>query len=166
MTMHAQYTPIPRQFVALAIGNADTVCGALVSQLDEQANNDGNAVFRARAVVLIASISPALVWLRDHKDVPLTIGFIRSSLDLTSIWSLAMMKKFKLRDDHTGEEADIVVPDIPEKVIAPLKSYIGELPGYDPRLPLVKQKSEEPGKQHGYALYCLTPIFAQMNGVR
>ena len=52
--------------------------------------------------------------------------------------------------------------EIPEDIVWPLKSYLGELPGYDPTLPLDKQKGDEPSKQHGYAQFYFTPIFAKL----
>ena len=153
---------ISNTFNAFAIGNADTVREVLASQLGEQASTDSNGIFRERAVALIASIAPALVWLRDHKDVPLTIDFIRSSIELIWIWKLAMEKTFKHRDYHSGTEIDVAVPDIPEDVIWPLKSYLGELPGYDASVPLSAQKGEEPSKQHGFAQFYFTPVFTQL----
>ena len=153
---------ISNTFNAFAIGNADAVREVLASQLGEQANTDSNGIFRERAVALIASIAPALVWLRDYKDVPLTIDFIRSSIELTFIWKLAIEKKFKHRDYHTGKEPDVEVPDIPEDVIWPLKSYLGELPGYDASVPLSAQKGDEPSKQHGFAQFYFTPVFTQL----
>ena len=153
---------ISNTFNALAIGNADAVREVLASQLGEQASTDSNGIFRERAVALIASIAPALVWLRDHKDVPLTIDFIRSSIELVWIWKLAIEKTFKLRDYNTGNEVEISVGDIPEDVIWPLKSYLGELPGYDASVPLNAQKGEEPSKQHGFAQFYFTPIFTQL----
>jgi intracellular multiplication protein IcmO len=153
---------ISNTFNAFAIGNADAVREVLASQLGEQASSDSNGIFRERAVALIASISPALVWLRDHRDVPLTIDFIRSSIELIWIWKLAMQKTFRQRDYHTGEEVEVDVKEIPEDVIWPLKSYLGELPGYDASVPLDKQKGEEPSKQHGFAQFYFTPIFTQL----
>ena len=153
---------VSNTFNAFSIGNADAVREVLASQLGEQASSDSNGIFRERAVALIASIAPALVWLRDHEDVPLTIDFIRSSIELAWIWKLAMQKSFKQRDYQTGQEIDVAVPDIPEDVIWPLKSYLGELPGYDASVPLDKQKGEEPSKQHGFAQFYFTPVFTQL----
>ena len=42
-----------------------------------------------------------------------------------------MQKTFKQRDYHTGKEVEVDVKEIPEELIWPLKSYLGELPGYD-----------------------------------
>ena len=64
--------------------------------------NDPNGVFRERAVALIGTIAPVLVWLRDHKGVPLNIEVIRFSIELRWIWKLAMEKIVLLRDPDTG----------------------------------------------------------------
>ena len=85
-------------FNPFSIGNADAIRELLASQLGEQAQNDPNGVFRERAVALIGTIAPVLVWLRDHKGVPLNIEVIRFSIELRWIWKLAMEKIALLRD--------------------------------------------------------------------
>ena len=89
-------------FNPFAIGNADAIRELLASQLGDQAQNDPNGVFRERAVALIGTIAPVLVWLRDHKGVPLNIEVIRFSIELRWIWKLAMEKKVLLRNTETG----------------------------------------------------------------
>jgi intracellular multiplication protein IcmO len=103
-------------------------------------------------VALIGTIAPVLVWLRDRKGVALNIDVIRFSIELRWIWKLAMEKIVLLRDPDTGAVRELDVgAEIPEDITWPLKSYLGELPGYDPSVPLDKQKGDEPSKQHGYA---------------
>jgi intracellular multiplication protein IcmO len=150
-------------FNPFAIGNADALRELLASQLGEQASNDANGVFRERAVALMGTITPILVWLRDARGIPLNIEVIRYSIELRWIWKLAMEKIALLRDRETGliRELDVSA-DIPEGIVWPLKSYLGELPGYDPTLPLDKQKGDEPSKQHGYAQFYFTGIFAKL----
>ena len=151
------------RFNPFSIGNPDAIKELLASQLGEQAQNDQNGVFRERAVSLIGTITPALVWLRDNKCVLLNIETIRFSIELRWIWKLAMQKIALLRDPLTGKETQLDVSgEIPEDITWPLRSYLGELPGYDPDLPLDKQKSDEPSKQHGYAQFYFTPMFAQL----
>jgi intracellular multiplication protein IcmO len=150
-------------FNAFATGNADAIRELLASQLGDAAQNDANGVFRERAVALIGTIAPVLVWLRDHKDVPLNIDVIRFSIELRWIWKLAMQKIYVLRDADTGKETEIDVNgEIPEEIIWPLKAYLGELPGYDPTMPLDKQKGDEPSKQHGFAQFYFTATFTQL----
>ncbi|MEA2767392.1 MAG: intracellular multiplication protein IcmO [Acetobacteraceae bacterium] len=152
-------------FNAFATGNADAVREMLASQLGDQASNDANGVFRERAVALIGTIVPALVWMRDNKGITLNIDVIRFSIELRWIWKLAMTRVCIIRDPDTGIETDIPVGnEIPEDILWPLKAYLGELPGYDPTVPLDKQKGDEPAKQHGFAAMYFTSTFTQMTG--
>jgi intracellular multiplication protein IcmO len=150
-------------FNPFSIGNADAIRELLASQLGEQAANDPNGVFRDRAVALIGTIAPVLVWLRDYKGVSLNIEVIRFSIELRWIWKLAMERIALLRNAETGviDELDLN-GEIPEDIVWPLKSYLGELPGYDPTVPLDKQKSNEPADQHGYAQFYFTATFTQL----
>ena len=150
-------------FNPFAIGNADAIRELLASQLGDQTQNDPNGVFRERAVALIGTIAPVLVWLRDHKGIALNIEVIRFSIELRWIWKLAMEKIVLLRDPETGAVTELdVSSDIPEDITWPLRSYLGELPGYDPAMPLDKQKGDEPSKQHGYAQFYFTATFTQL----
>ncbi|MCB8877453.1 type IV secretory system conjugative DNA transfer family protein [Acidisoma silvae] len=150
-------------FNPFAIGNADALRELLASQLGETASNDANGVFRERAVALMGTITPVLVWLRDTRGIPLNIEVIRFSIELRWIWKLAIEKVALLRDRETGNIRELdVSADIPEEIVWPLKSYLGELPGYDASLPLDKQKGDEPSKQHGYAQFYFTGIFAKL----
>lgn len=151
-----------------AHGHAETIRELLVSQLEEQSLNDvsrmfcDNGVFRERAVALIGTIAPALVWLRDNKGVPLNIDLIRFAFQLRWIEKLAVQKIYLLRDPDTGEETEIDVSgETPEEIIGPLKAYLGELPTYDKDVPLYKQ-GDEPGRQHGYAIFFLSYAFSRM----
>ncbi len=146
-----------------ATGNADALREILASQLGEQAAGDSNGVFRERAVALIGTMAPVLVWLRDHKAISLNVEVIRDAIPLNWIWKMAMEKIAVIRNTETGETTDIDVGgEIPEEIISPLRSYLGELPGYDPSMPLDKQKGDEPSKQHGFLQMYFTPIFTQL----
>ncbi len=150
-------------FNPFSIGNADAIRELLASQLGDQAQNDANGVFRERAVALLGTIAPVLVWLRDYKGVVLNIEVIRFSIELRWIWKLAMEKIVLLRDPETGNVVEIDVKDeIPEDITWPLRSYLGELPGFDPTMPLDKQKGDEPSKQHGFAQFYFTATFTQL----
>ena len=145
-------------------GNADAIRELLASQLGEQSPSDANGVFRERAVALIGTISPVLVWLRDHKGIPLNIEVIRFSVELRWIWQLAMQKVALVpQPGHRRRAKDRLLDgEIPEEITWPLRSYLGELPGFDPTMPLDKQKGDEPSKQHGFAQFYFTPTFTQL----
>ena len=149
-------------FNPFSIGNHDALRELLASQLGEPAANDANGVFRERAVALIGTLAPVLVWLRDTRGVELTIEVIRFSIELRWIWKLAMEKIVVVRDPDTGIEREIdVSADIPEDITWPIRSYLGELPGVNTAVPLSKQ-GEEPSKQHGYTQMYFTATFTQL----
>src|SRR5271157_5611331 len=132
-------------FNPFAVGNADAIGEMLSSQLGESAPGDSNQVFRDRAVALVGTLAPVLVWMRDHKGVPLNIETIRLA--------------FEVRNPSTGETTNIPFPHMPEDIIYPLKAYLGELPSYDLTLDWNKQKTEKPSKQHGFAQFYFTRTF-------
>ncbi len=149
-------------FNPFAIGNADAIREMVVSQLGEPGANDSNGVFRSRAVALMGAIIPVLVWIRDHKMVPIDIERIRDALELRVIWKLAVKKRYELRDKETGAVDEIDVAEIDEEIIYPLRAYLGEIPGYDTTLDYNRQKSDEPSKQHGFARFYFTAVFTQL----
>jgi intracellular multiplication protein IcmO len=161
--MVASGTRDSHSFNPFTIGNADAIRELLASQLGDQAPNDANGVFRERAVALIGTIAPVLVWLRDVKGLPLNIDVIRFSIELRWIWKLAKEKIVLVRDPATGSLQNLDVRgEIPEDIVWPLLSYLGELPGFDPELPLEKQRGDEPSKQHGFAQFYFTAMFTQL----
>jgi intracellular multiplication protein IcmO len=115
-------------FNPFAVGNADAIGEMLSSQLGESAPGDSNQVFRDRAVALVGTLAPVLVWMRDHKGLPLNIETIRLAFELRCILKVAMKRVFEVRNPATGETTDIPVGEMPEDIIYPLKAYLGELP--------------------------------------
>jgi len=68
-------------FNPFATGNPDALRELLASQLGEQQVNDSNGVFRGRAIALIGTMAPVLVYMRDvkgisdqHRDHPVRPG--------------------------------------------------------------------------------------------
>lgn len=149
-------------FNPFAAGNADAIRELLASQLGEQTANDANGIFRGRAIALLGTMAPILVYMRDVMGIPLNIERIRFAMELKGIWMLAMQKRFLLRDSKTGDVTEVPVPDMPEDLVYPLRAYLGELPGYDLSVPYNEQKGSEPAEQHGFALFYFTATFTQM----
>ena len=153
-------------FNPFAWGNADVIREILVSQIEANPNGGdkgGNHVFMARAVALLGALTPALVWMRDTKGVPIDIESIRFATELESIVSLAIDKRFRRRDAATGVVTEIPVGDeMDEALLYPLRSYLGETGGYDKSLPYNKQKSDEPAKQHSFVVMHFSATFTQL----
>ena len=149
-------------FNPFSTGNADAIRELLVSQLGESNPSDANGVFRGRAVALLGTMAPVLVWMRDYRGININIDQIRQSLELRSIWTLATLKQFLVPDPATTEARKVPVPDIPVDLLRPLLAYLGEIPGYNIDLPYNEQKTDEPFKQHGFALFYFTAAFTQL----
>ena len=84
------------------MGNADAIAEMLTSQLGEVASGDTNQVFRDRAVALVGTMAPVLVWMRDNKGVALNIDTIRISFELRGIWKIAMKKHVRVPRSGDG----------------------------------------------------------------
>jgi intracellular multiplication protein IcmO len=150
-------------FNPFASGNADAIREMLASQLGEQRPDDSNGLFRGRAVGLIGTLAPVLVWMRDNKGVTINIEKIRFSLEMPWIYTLAKNHIFLVRDPMTGKVSEIPVPDMPIDIVYPLLAYLGDLPGYDISVPYNEQRSDKPSEQHGYAVLYFLSTFAQMS---
>ncbi|MCB9963952.1 MAG: TraM recognition domain-containing protein [Rhodospirillales bacterium] len=84
----------------------------MLTNLMPEAEGD-NVMWKERAVSLVSAIMPALVWKRDHLDIPLFVTSIRDSLNLNKIIALSR------------EEV------LPREVRSGVKGYLDTLPGYN-----------------------------------
>ena len=150
-------------FNPFAIGNADAIRELIASQLGETTQNDTNGMFRGRAIALLGTMVPVLVWARDYKGVTLNVDQIRQSLELRSIYHLAKQKTFMVYDRAGLEPRPLAVPDIPVDLLKPVLHYLGEVPGYNIDLPYNEQTTDKPVEQYGYALMYFTQAFTQLS---
>ncbi len=91
-------------------GSASYLTNMLVSLMPD-AEGD-NAMWKERAVALVSSLMPCLVYKRDKMNVPLNVSVIRQYLGFGDIIRLS-------RDES-----------VPEDMRTGLHAYLGELPGY------------------------------------
>ena len=153
-------------FNPFAVGNADAIGEMLSSQLGDQRQNDPNQVFRDRAVALVGTIAPVLVWLRDHKGIALNIETIRLAIELRWIWKLAMKRVFEV-----SERRDRRDDRHPGPGTCPRTSSVRSRPISANCRPTTltldwnKQKAEEPSKQHGFAQFYFTRTFDSARGL-
>jgi intracellular multiplication protein IcmO len=91
-------------------GSASYLTNMLVSLMPD-AEGD-NAMWKERAVALIASLMPALTWKRDFQEIPLSVSSIRSYLNLNNVIKLS-------RDEG-----------LPPTLRVGVKGYLDTLPGY------------------------------------
>ncbi|MDA8114459.1 MAG: TraM recognition domain-containing protein [Acidithiobacillus sp.] len=153
--------PIERQSITInlmASGSLNTVSGLIKSLLGEAPKGD-NKIWHDRTVSFIEAVLTPLVYLRDHHNFQLSTQTLREYIYLPAIKDLRH-KKLKI----DGRERTF--PDIPDRAIDPIRTYLNNLPGYkdtpppdyanDPKnIEAVQQMpqvpgSEEENKQHGF----------------
>ena len=152
-------------FNPFAWGNENVIRELLVSQIESNPNGGdkgGNHIFMQRAVALLGALTPALVWMRDFKGVPIDIESIRFATELESIVSLVKDRVFLRRNTTGGDPIAIAVPEISEDLIYPLRAYLGETGKYDVTQPVHKQKSDEPARQHSFVVMHFSATFTQL----
>lgn len=123
-------------------GSASYLANMLESLMPEAGGD--NAMWKERAVALLRTIMPALTWLRDNMDEPMSISTIRSAIDFKNVIKLS-------RNDA-----------LPPKMRESVQGYLDTLPGYvdaafddegkeKPMGPDVPQSDAQvPMQQHGY----------------
>jgi len=123
-------------------GSAAYLCNMLESLMPEAGGD--NAMWKERAVALLRTVMPAMTFMRDEMDIPMSISTIRDSIGFREIVKLSRNE------------------GLPDKIIKGLKDYLNELPGYvdgafdddgneKPMGPDVPQSDAQvPMQQHGY----------------
>lgn len=91
-------------------GSASFATNLLVSLMPEAGSD--NAMWKERAIALIAAIMPAMTWKRDHQGLLLSVGVIRDYLGLNAIVKLS-------RD-----------PELPPRIAKQLNGFLDTLPGF------------------------------------
>ncbi len=123
-------------------GSASYLTNMLVSLMPE-ADGD-NAMWKERAVSLLSSLMPALTWMRDNLDAPLSVSTIRKYMQMNEVIRLSRLEA------------------LPDSKRESLKGYLTTLPGYvdeafddygrqkpmGPGTPMVDV--QVPQQQHGY----------------
>ncbi len=138
--------------------DADTLSALVISLLNDPRPSSGGGLWPARTVRLIQIMAPVLVWVRDHKGIPLHMQQIYCASELRSMSMLVTRKLFRVRDRGTRAVSEAPVPDMPEALLRPVQSYLGELPGFDPRLPYEAQGTTRADQQHSYATFYLAQV--------
>ncbi|HUB47672.1 MAG TPA: hypothetical protein VMB73_22065 [Acetobacteraceae bacterium] len=109
-------------------------------------------VFRVRGDVFMNALLKVLCWAQAAKGLKLDAVRIRTSFAFVEIGRLGQDRTVTTQGPTTVDLADI-----PDAVLAPLRAYHCEIPGFDPAAPLEKQALGEPGRHHDQVLLSLRP---------
>ena len=153
--------PVERQSITInlmATGSLNTVSGLIKSLMGEAPKGD-NKIWHDRTTSFIEAVLTPLVYLRDHHNFQLSTQTLREFITLPAVKDLRF-KKLKIN----GRERTF--PDIPDRAIDPIRTYLNNLPGYkdappptdasDPQNQAAMQQmpqvpgADEENKQHGF----------------
>lgn len=127
----------------LMFGNSGTVTELLVSLMS---NSDGKGDFwKDRAISLVQSVVPALVWLRDERGLLLDVSVVREYLNLSRIIELRKIK------------------EMPQNLQDSLRAYCENLAGWSESKG-VKQ-SDTTNEQHGFLQMQFTRVLGSLGDV-
>ena len=112
-------------------------------------------MFRVRGDVFMDALLKALRWAQAAKGLKLDAAQVRSSLAFVEIGRLVQDRRVVATQGSTRVTVDLA--DIPDAVLATLRAYLREIPGFDPATPLEKQASGEPGRHHDQVILSLHP---------
>jgi intracellular multiplication protein IcmO len=110
-------------------------------------------IFRVRGDVFMNALLKVLRWAQAAKGLKLDAAQIRTSLAFVEIGRLAEDRQLVTTQGSTTVD----LADIPDAVLAPLRAYLREIPGFDPAAPLDMQASGEAGRHHDQVLLSLRP---------
>ena len=138
-------------------GSSSMLSQLVVSLMDSGGQGGGNSdMWKGRAINFVESIMKILCAMRDAGHILLDANTIRDYFILEKLESIVVDKRFPV-----GENEHMVpLDDMPQAVMDPLKNYILNLPGYNP-----KKKGDQAGEvreQHGFITMQLTRVFGSL----
>ena len=153
---------LPNISELLATSDARAISKGMETLVAVRYGETEDSVFQARAAVLFETVTPVLVWLRDHKGVAPTVTVLRSTMQLRTMWMLATRRVFCLPQDEAGEVVEILVNDMPESIVVAIRDYLEFMLGLDLTCPEHNHGFDEADRRHGFALMYYTSIFGEL----
>ncbi len=153
----AQETRMSNTMNPFTGGSSSMITNLVVSLMDSGGGGDSNAdMWKGRAINFVESLMKILVYMRDKGALLLDANTIREYFLLEKLEAIVVDKKFPVISD--GHEIDI--SNIPAIVTDPIRTYVMNLPGYNP-----KNRGRQSGEvleQHGFITMQLTRIFGSL----
>ncbi|MFC7694822.1 type IV secretion system DNA-binding domain-containing protein [Paeniroseomonas aquatica] len=152
-------------FNPFGAASPDAMREMLMAQIESNPEKGGgeNHIFMQRAGAL-GALTPIFDWVRTNFRIVPDIELMRFSILLENIASIAVDRMFPRLNVDTNEVEMVDISAMPERLIAPLVSFLKSTGGYDMTLPWNKQRSEEPTRQHGFVAMHFDACFTQLAG--
>ena len=139
-----------------ASGSSSMLSQLVVSLMDSGSSNNNSDMWKGRAINFVESLMKILCAMRDAGHILLDANNIRDYFILERLESIVVDKKFPVGD--TGYM--VPLDDVPSVVLDPLKNYVLNLPGYNPRKK--GDQTSEVREQHGFITMQLTRVFGSL----
>lgn len=138
-------------------GSSSMVSNLVTSLMDSGGADGGADMWKGRAINFVESLLKILTYMRDKGAILMDANTIREYFVLDKLEKIVVDKKFPI--PYSDYEHDI--SDIPAAVMDPLRNYVINLPGYNPR-----NKGKQAGEvleQHGFITMQLTRVFGSLS---
>jgi intracellular multiplication protein IcmO len=138
-------------------GSSSMLSQLVTSLMDSGSSGDSSGdMWKGRAINFVESLMKILTAMRDAGHILLDANTIRDYFILEKLESIVVDKQFPIGDDNFK----VSISDFPPSILEPLKNYILNLPGYNP-----KNKFNQAGEvreQHGFITMQLTRVFGSL----
>ena len=138
-----------------ANGSSSMLSQLVISLMDASSNDQTGDMWKGRAINFVESLMAILCAMRDAGHILLDANSIREYFMIEKLESIVIDLKFP-----TPNNLHIPLGDLPPKVIDPLKNYLLNLPGYNPKNKF--NQSGEVREQHGFITMQLTRVFGSL----
>ena len=138
-------------------GSSSMLSQLVTSLMDSGGSGGGDGdMWKGRAINFVESLMKILTAMRDAGHILLDANTIREYFILEKLESIVVDKQFPI-----GENSfKVPLTDFPAAILEPLKNYVLNLPGYNP-----KNKFNQAGEvreQHGFITMQLTRVFGSL----
>lgn len=138
-----------------ANGSSSMLAQLVVSLMDSSSASPDGDMWKGRAISFVESLMKTLVYMRDQGKILLDANTIRNYFILDRLEMIVLDKQFP-RDN----QEPVSMADVPDVVVEPIRNYVINLPGYDPK----KKGKQSPQclEQHGFITMQLTRVFTSL----
>ena len=138
-------------------GSSSMLAQLVTSLMDSGGSGGGDGdMWKGRAINFVESLMKILTVMRDAGHILLDANTIRDYFILEKLESIVIDKQFPIGENNFK----IPLNDLSPIVLEPLKNYVINLPGYNP-----KNKFNQAGEvreQHGFITMQLTRVFGSL----
>jgi intracellular multiplication protein IcmO len=128
----------------LAYGSAEQLRSLIMGLMRGSGGGDGD-MWKGRASAMLGGLLKALVCMRNRGEIELDIGAVRSWMPLDKVIEISKRK------------------DLPKSAIAPIKSFLMELPGYNEVDAVMNRISSKAYEQHTYLTMQISEIMGDLS---